>query len=201
MFKEINNEVFHQNYPKIIFDETVHRYTVGGEILPSVSEIMRPLSEQYYADIPASVMEKARDRGTQVHKSVEMFEVFGVMPTSKEIIPYVLGYKMAKSLEKFQPIASEIMLTNGEFCGTLDMIAMRDVMVIIDLKATSKINYELIEVQLAGYLELCLANFKPIEKCFVLHLKPNTYKFTEIIPNYDLWNTLKGQWHSEHLQG
>lgn len=199
MFEEAIKQSVREDNAEIVFEPITHSYHVGGKRLPSVSEIMRPLTDAYYSQIPSELLQNAANRGKRVHEAVEMFDVFGVECESKEIMPYLLGYKMALRLEKFSPIVNEQMLTNNEFCGTLDMIATHDnKLVIIDLKATSQINYELIEVQLAAYKELCVFNDKPIEKTFVLHLKPNSYKFVEITPNEDLWETLKGQWKANH---
>ena len=184
-----------KNNTEIDFEPITHTYSVKGRRLPSVSEIMRPLTDAYYSTIPHAVLDNASNRGTRVHEAIEMYDVLGVEANDKEIKPYLLGYKMAKNVEKFYSIQNEIMLTNGEYCGTLDIIGQlgKD-LVIIDLKATSKINYELIEVQLAGYLELAKANGYQIEKTYVCHVKPSSYKFVEIDPNVELWEQLKQDW-------
>lgn len=199
MFEEAINESVCENNTEIVFEPITHSYMVGGKRLPSVSEIMRPLSDGYYNGLPLAVLENAANRGKRVHEAVEMLEVFGVSSDSKEIQPYLLGYKMARTVENFTCIANEVMMTNGEYCGTLDMLAkLGDELVIIDLKATSQINFELIEVQLAAYQELARYNDNPINDVYVLHLKPSSYKFVKIEPNYELWETLKAQWKSNH---
>jgi hypothetical protein len=180
-----------------VFDEVLHRYTIDGKILPSVSEIMKPLSEQYYSNVDKNVLRNAAYRGTRIHKAIEMFHQFGIETDEQDIKPYLLGYKMAYMLEGYEPVYNEIMLTNNEYCGTIDMIAKRgDEIIIIDLKATSKINFELIEVQLAGYQEL-VKHVGMDCKTYVLHVKKGAYKFIEIEPNYNMWEDLKRQWQND----
>lgn len=195
MFEENKDKSIREDYHEIIFEPITHSYLVGGKVLPSVSEIMKPLSTEYYKDIPEAIMNGAASRGKRVHEAIEIYDLFGVENESKEIKPYLLAYKMARQLERFTPIVNEKMLTNGEYCGTLDIIAtLGDELVIVDLKATSQINFDLLEVQLAAYRELSIANGFEINKTFVCHLKPNSYKFVEIIPNDYLWQQLKNEW-------
>ena len=75
------------------------------------------------------------------------------------------------------------------------MIAIyRGQLVIIDLKATSKINTELLEIQLAAYLRLLHDLNIDIQEAYCLHLKENAFKFVEIQPNFTLWNDLMAQY-------
>lgn len=55
----------------LIFDETLHRYTLDGEVLPSVTQILKPLHD--FSAIPADVLRRAADFGTAVHKTVELY--------------------------------------------------------------------------------------------------------------------------------
>lgn len=177
---------------EIEFYEATHEYFVDGQRLPSVSEIMRPLSEQTYLNINTKVLANAAKRGTAVHLAVEMFELLGVDSSDEEIRQIVQNYKVAKKLKKFEPIHQEIRLTNREFCGTLDMIAKMDgKTVIIDLKNTSKINHDLLAVQLQAYRELCEYNGIDIEGLYCLQLKKDGYKFVAVNGNEYLWNDLK----------
>jgi len=184
-------EIVVTNPAEIEFIEDSHTYIVDGLILPSVSEIMRTVAMKYYANIEKAVLDKAADRGKRVHSSVELFEKIGVLPDD-EIRPYLTQYKIAKKLKGFEPTWIEERLTNGAYCGTLDMIARyRGQPVIIDLKATSKINTELLEVQLAAYLELARYNGFDITECYCLHLKKDGFKFVEVLPNVPMWEQLK----------
>ena len=179
---------------QIDFVEVTHQYFVDGRELPSVSTIMQNLSRDYYADIHPVRLAKPANRRTRVHKAIEMFEKFGIEEEDEEIKPYLRNYKVAKKLKGFQVINTELMLTNHEFCGTLDMMALyKNELVIIDLKATSKLNTILREVQLAAYLELAIANGFDISKCYCLLIKEDSHKFVEVRPNVMLWEELKNE--------
>ena len=55
----------------LIFDETLHRYTLNGEVLPSVTQILKPLYD--FSAVPADVLRRAGEFGTAVHKAVELY--------------------------------------------------------------------------------------------------------------------------------
>ena len=189
MSKSEQEKIISANHNKIIFDEFNHTYTLNGVILPSVTQVMKRLSKEYYTDINQAVIEKAGKRGTKVHQAIELYETMGVY--DEQVKDYVLQYLRAKSAYKFTPIKQELMLTNGVYCGTVDMIAnMNDKLVLIDLKATSKINDILVEVQLAGYKQLLSDNGIEVEDCYVLHLTNKSAKLKKIRPNETLWKEL-----------
>lgn len=176
---------------QIAFEEESHTYTVNGKRLPSVTQIMKKLSEKHYENISEHRMRNASDRGKRVHLSIELYEQMGIDPTD-DVKDYVTQYKVAKRLEKFKVLKNEVMMTNGEFCGTVDIIGEIDGdLVLIDLKATSKIYIDMLEIQLAGYEELATHNGFQVKACYGLQLKPNGYKWVRIKPNRMLWQTLK----------
>ncbi len=55
----------------LIFDETLHRYTLNGEVLPSVTQILKPLYD--FSAVPVDVLRRAGEFGTAVHKAVELY--------------------------------------------------------------------------------------------------------------------------------
>lgn len=55
----------------LIFDETLHRYTLDGEVLPSVTQILKPLHD--FSMVPAGALQRAAEFGTAVHKTVELY--------------------------------------------------------------------------------------------------------------------------------
>ena len=191
MYETNNKKKLPKSKYQVEFLEESHTYIYEGVIIPSVSEVMNPLSEKKYATISKARLENAADRGTRVHKAVEEFEKTGKHTDDLEIRPYLMAYRIAKKLHKFEVFDNEKRLTNGRYAGTLDMIAKLDgKLIIIDLKATSVINYELLEVQLAAYHELCRFNKINIQETYVLHLKPGSFKFLEIQPNFPMWTHL-----------
>jgi hypothetical protein len=191
MHETHESQVLPKSNYEVEFIQETHTYIYEGVMIPSVSAIMSPMSEKKYATISKGRLENAADRGTRVHNSVEVFEKYGLITHDKEIKPYLLAYRVAKKLHNFEVLDTERKLTNGRYGGTLDMIARLDgKIIIIDLKATSVINYDLLEVQLAAYHELCRANNIDIHETWVLHLKPGSFKFVQIQPNFPLWTHL-----------
>ena len=57
--------------PKIEFDEEKHIYTVDGVRMPSVTEILAPITAKTDGEISKEVLRMAADRGTIVHKACE----------------------------------------------------------------------------------------------------------------------------------
>lgn len=188
MPEENRQSGIHQDLVPIEFDEKTHTYKVGGKTLPSVTQIIKAMSQSVYSGIPERVMEEARDRGIRVHRAVEMFEKYGAETEDDEIKPYLLSYKIAKRVEGIEVIFQERKMTNGRFCGTIDMYATINVKgtrkkVLIDIKATSTIHDNLVAVQLGGYNILMDHYEYETEGHYCLQLKKTGYKFKEVGSN------------------
>lgn len=56
---------------EFIFNEELHRYTLNGVVLPSVTQILKPLHD--FSCVPADVLRRACEFGTAVHKTVELY--------------------------------------------------------------------------------------------------------------------------------
>lgn len=54
------------------FDPEEHRYFVGEREVPSVTGILKPLTEPLYAHIPLDMLERAMQRGSFVHRATEL---------------------------------------------------------------------------------------------------------------------------------
>jgi hypothetical protein len=57
----------------LVFDEATHTYTLDGERLPSVTQILQRAGAIDFSHIPPTILEAARERGTAVHKAVHYF--------------------------------------------------------------------------------------------------------------------------------
>lgn len=53
------------------FDERFHVYRLNGEIIPSVTKIIRTVADRDLSHIPPDVLKKAAERGKAIHKEVE----------------------------------------------------------------------------------------------------------------------------------
>lgn len=63
-------------FPELRFEDKRHIYTLGGQILPSVTTVMKPLDEALYRGIDESVMQMAAERGTAIHNAAENFAFY-----------------------------------------------------------------------------------------------------------------------------
>lgn len=73
---------------RVDFNEEKHEYSVGGIKVPSVSEILAPLSADRYRDLNPAVLQQAAARGTAVHEATEALD-YDLNP---EIMPDIAGY-------------------------------------------------------------------------------------------------------------
>ena len=182
--------MFESRSNRLTFEQETHTYRFDEKVIPSVTQVMKQASEDHYAGISPQRLAVAADRGTRVHKAVELYEL-GIEVIDPEVQPYVTNYRVAKALKKFQPTEQELMLTNGIFAGTVDMIAeLGGQQVLIDLKATAKFNKDLAEIQLAGYVQLCEYNGIGINGTYILHLTKDGHKLHRVTPNYEKWEEL-----------
>lgn len=124
---------------QIDFDEEKHEYSVNGVKVPSVSEILAPLSAERYAELNPAMLRSAAARGTAVHEACELID-YGAEP---EIEPDIAGYVAAyyDFLQTYKPKWEKIEQIvcaykylpfgypdedNVLFCGTLDRYGIID---------------------------------------------------------------------------
>lgn len=62
--------------PEFLFDEPSHTYTLDGKPIPSLTLLLRTLSDRILSHVPdPDVVERARLRGTEAHKQIEMLNL------------------------------------------------------------------------------------------------------------------------------
>ena len=159
---------------KLIFYESNHSYEVDGLKLPSVSEIIRFLSREIYANATQYQLDNAADRGTRVHRACENIDRYGSCEADAEVEPYVMAY--IEFLKKYAPewkmIETSMCDLDRGFAGTLDRYGMiGDKHVIVDLKSNSGIKPVLVTAQLNGYAQLARNNGYQVDAIASLHLK------------------------------
>ena len=136
------------------FCEKTHTYTVNGLVVPSVSEIMKPLSAAHYGGIDTDTLNKAANRGTIVHAAVENYLLFGIEDISKELRGYFDGFKKWIDEVKPVPIKTECRIYHKtlNYAGTADLPCyIDDVPTLVDFKTTATVAKVLTRVQLEAY--------------------------------------------------
>lgn len=172
----------------LIFVRNSHRYYLrqGSAYLqlPSVTEIIRLIANEFYGQIGLATLHKAAERGTRVHEIIEVMDQGVWIPVDTDIAGYIEAYTEWKAAHQPQMIAAEwrgyhrIML----YAGTVDQIVMlpgQNGLVIVDIKTSSTYYPFLVDVQLAGYAQM-LESWPgvKIDSTWGLQLKPDgTYNF------------------------
>lgn len=180
----------------ITFDADTHTYWNGMEQVPSVSEILRPLTETYLAEIPEAILNWKRDLGIAVHKACEYHDqgILNEADLDPNIVPYLEAYK--SFLVDFQPkwdrMESIVFNDVQRYAGTLDRAGTLNTgPAIVDLKTSLKIRPSA-GIQLWAYATA----YEEIEQpdLLVLQLqKDASYKlqpFTDYDEYEATWNAL-----------
>ena len=78
--------------PDLMFDEASHVYTLGGEELPSVTQICEPLTAGKYP-VGAGVVSAAAARGTRIHELCALYDMDALPDEIEaEAVPYVSAW-------------------------------------------------------------------------------------------------------------
>ena len=107
----------------IIFDNVNHRYFKDGDLKPSVGEIVNYYLNIDLSNIPAEILTKAQDRGTDIHLMVDKI----LSGEDFETI-YSKEYKDFEYLRKKHKIKANSIegivyawTPQGDYCGTYDL--------------------------------------------------------------------------------
>ena len=178
------------------FDEQKHEYRLDGVVLPSVTQILEPLSKANYKGIDEEILIKAAYRGSCVHGAIELFCEYGVEDIVAEYRGYFEAFERFASEQVFEPIDIEKRVYHKKlmYAGTADSIAKLDgKMVLIDWKTSSSVNEKLYGVQLEAYEQALRSmdeKYWDISEKMVVQLKSNgrykIYSFT--IRDEEKWN-------------
>lgn len=168
-----------------------HRYFVGQENFPGVSEILQGAGLIDLSRIPPARLEYARVRGTAVHLACHYYDL-GILnwdSVDPAIVQYVRSYIAFREQADYKLLGTELSLTSKlwRFCGTLDKLAeINGVPGVVDLK-TGAISQPATKIQIAAYHLLVCENFPKFKprKRFELKLSGEG-KVAELIPFNDL---------------
>ena len=150
---EINNKGL-PVFPELRFEEKRHIYTLEGQILPSVTTIMRPLDNALYQGIDEEIMRMAADRGTAIHNAVENYVLYGIEDIEPKHRGYFDGFLKFWEENNPEPLATESRLYHRilRYAGTADLpCIIGGKRVLIDYKTSAVVNSMLTGVQLEAY--------------------------------------------------
>ena len=177
----------YKNYT-LEFDDEAHRYIVNGIITPSVSKLLS-LKFDDYPNVPKAVLQAAADRGTEMHKAIEVYEKTGKESDLQEF----RNYLFLKKHFKIENIENELPVAYFEdgfpvFAGTIDQVCRIDgVPAINDFKRVSAPNKEKIAYQVNLYRLAYNQTFGvEIEALSFMQLRESVRKFTQLPINEEV---------------
>lgn len=176
------------------FDEVTHTYRFNGMIVPSVTQILEPLNRVKYEGINESTLDRAADRGTEVHDAIEFWLKFGMVDISQERRPYFDAFIKWWDGHSVKVIGSENRLYHKIllYGGTADLIAYVDgKLTLVDYKTTSVISDMTCGPQLEAYSQACASHGVRIERKAILQLKKDSTFVWKEYPAKDIrcWTT------------
>lgn len=142
---------------QIEFNEDQHIYTVDGKVVPSVTEIIKFLTIDTFATANHALKLIAANKGTRVHESTVVYDYEAWdFDYDSDIIGYIQAYaRFVRDYGIKDYIQTEHIISNGEYAGTLDRLAMIDgKKTVIDLKTGTTSNLRAFSAQLYGYAKI-----------------------------------------------
>lgn len=81
----------------LVFVKEQHQYFLDDNLIPSVSEILKPIHDKIYGKINAKTLKKASERGTKIHRAIEFMSKYKLSKFDDEISGYLEAYKKFRS--------------------------------------------------------------------------------------------------------
>ena len=167
----------------VIFDEAAHTYTLEGVRLSGVTAIVKWMFPDTYKDIPQSVLEKAAEHGSLIHKKCEQYDNCGFGDDLQEVMEYV----RLKAENGLTTLENEYLVDDGkDIASSIDVVFDKDesgMYSLADIKTTSKIHKDNVTLQLSIYaylFEKCNKG-KKVGRLFVIWLPKEQYGKAELM--------------------
>lgn len=193
---------------RIDFDEAEHAYTLDGRRLPSVTQIMKPMSLIAYDGISSGTLDTAADRGTRAHEQISNIIMYGVRETDEDTEPYIRAFERFR--EDYNPafVASEYRCYHKtmDYAGTADILAVvdgdrSDGIDLIDLKCTSAYHSAMLAAQLGAYKAMIVSHGVQVRGLYGLQLmRDGRYRFERVPDGYHvflccmtIWNAMQSE--------
>lgn len=128
----------------LTFDEAAHIYRAAGEIIPSVTGILKPLTEAAYVGIPPAVLRHKADIGVAAHRACELYDMdrLDYSTLHEDIEPYLDAYISFRNKTRYTPLAGELRVWSPVYgyAGTLDNLGeLRGKPALVDFKCTAQL--------------------------------------------------------------
>lgn len=167
----------------VTFDEAAHTYTLEGARLSGVTAIVKWMFPDTYKDIPQSVLDKAAEHGSLIHKKCEQYDNCGFGDDLQEVREYV----RLKAENGLTTLENEYLVDDGkDIASSIDVVFDKDesgMYSLADIKTTSKIHKDNVTLQLSIYaylFEKCNKG-KKVGRLFVIWLPKEQYGKAELM--------------------
>ena len=167
-------------------------YTLAGLVLPSVTQIMSPMSSMLYAAVPQAALDAAADRGTRAHEQVSNYVRYGVLETDEDTAPYVRAF--LRFCKDYSPTwqGSEIRTYHRQmmYAGTLDLLGHIEPddgqgVDVVDLKCTAAYHSVMLATQIGAYAHAMQSHGMKIRRLYGLQLmRDGRYHFGQVDDGY-----------------
>lgn len=167
------------------FDNDTHTYLVDGIIVPSITQILKVRFGGKYAGVDKDTLQRAAQRGTDIHKAIELYCREQTESDYKELH----NYKFLAKHYNFTTARNEVPIILCKFddpiaAGRLDLILdmwNTGDKALADIKTTSALDKEYLAYQLNLYRLGYMQSYdEEITKLYGVHLRDDKRKFVEI---------------------
>jgi hypothetical protein len=152
----------------LTFDDESHTYRIDGKVVPSVTQILRPLEADALARIPAEVLEWKRGLGQAVHLACQLDDEGALEESTVAMAAtgYLSAWRKFRADTGFEVVLNECPMGSRKFrfAGTVDRygILKRGPVTgaaVIDIKTRAELP-DAIGPQLVGYTRLIGENVR-----------------------------------------
>jgi hypothetical protein len=145
-------KLLEDNRPPVIFKEEEHEYWLGDKQLSGITERIGEVlyGGNKYAGVPEYIMERARMRGSLIHKEIEEYCVNGILGFTDELQRFIeLQEKYG-----FKVLANEYTVTDfHKYATNIDLILYNGKLIkdieLCDIKTTAELDREYLSWQLS----------------------------------------------------
>ena len=170
--------------------DEIHQYIIDGLCVPSITQILKIKFGNKYAGISAETLQKAAEKGTKVHETIENFEKWKIEDIGSQELK---DYKFLKRQYKFECRDNEvpiILFKDGKpiAAGRLDLVLeMKLDLGLGDIKRTATLDKEYLAYQLNLYrIGFMQCYEKEIKFLKGLHLRAGIRKFVDLPINEEM---------------
>ncbi|MDO4199965.1 MAG: hypothetical protein Q4D57_04355 [Clostridia bacterium] len=176
----------------LVFVQEKHQYFLDNSLIPSVSEILKPIHDKIYGKINAKTLKKASERGTKIHRAIEFMSKYKLSKFDGEISGYIGAYKKFRGdYPTWQLLHSEYRTYHKSllYGMTIDEVyKTEEGIVLLDIKTTNEKYLNSWSVQLSAYKSGYESQHEKVIKTYILKLnKDGEYQFFELSDNFSVF--------------